>query len=129
MTLREWSKSEVEYGLKLFNSGVEGARSGGETFLHGKSLEPFLEKSVRNSWVPAVLGACLGVMASAPYHRGRKSLARTLGFALLGSAIGFTAGVVWETRSLTGSVANGVLNNVNKVRDERWFAKHPIDYA
>jgi hypothetical protein len=129
MTLRQWSKSEMEYGLKLFNSGMQGARSAQQTFLNGHSLEPFLHNSVRHAWVPTALGACLGVMAGAPNNHGRRSMTRALGFAVLGGAIGFTAGVAWETRRLTGTVASGVRNNVNKVRDEHWFKKHPIDYA
>jgi hypothetical protein len=129
MSLREWSKSEVEYGLKLFNSGVEGARTGREEFLQGKPLDPFIENSVRHAWLPAAVGAFLGIMAGVPHDHDRRPVIRMLGFALLGGAIGFTAGIAWETRRLTGSVASGVLTNVNKVRDEHWFRKHPIDYA
>jgi hypothetical protein len=129
MSLREWSKSEVEYGVKLFNSGVEGARCGREEFLHGEPLEPYVENSVRQAWVPAAMGACLGMMAGAPHDHDRRPIMRMLGFALLGGAIGFTAGIAWETRRLTASVASGVVNNVSKVRDEHWFQKHPIDYA
>jgi hypothetical protein len=35
MGLREWSKSNANYGEKLVNSGIEGARCGGEAFLNG----------------------------------------------------------------------------------------------
>ena len=40
MDLRDWSKSNTEYGKKLLDSGIEGARSGQEAFLNGKSLTP-----------------------------------------------------------------------------------------
>src|SRR5579884_330345 len=106
MSLREWSKSEVEYGLKLFNSGVEGARTGREEFLQRQPLDPFLHNSVRHAWVPTAIGAFLGIMAGAPHDHDRRPMIRMLGFALLGGAIGFTAGIAWETRRLTGSVAS-----------------------
>lgn len=128
MDLREWSKSNADYGEKLVNSGIEGARSGGEAFLNGESLTPFLSESVRSALRPAALGACLGVLSSYPGSR-QKSLGKVLAFGLLGGAIGFGAGVVWESRRLVASAANGAVRNIGKVRDEHWLAKHPIDYA
>ncbi len=128
MDLREWSKSNSDYGRELLHSGIEGARAGGETFFNGESLAPFLSESVRSALKPAVLGACLGVLGSYPASR-EKSISRTLAYGLLGGVIGFGAGVVWESRRLSASVACGALKNIGKVRDEHWFAKHPIDYA
>jgi hypothetical protein len=52
-----------------------------------------------------------------------------LAFGLLGGAIGFGAGVAWESRRLTASVAGSALRNIGRVRDEHWLTKHPIDYA
>src|ERR1700751_3389175 len=46
MNLREWSESEVEYGRKVLNSGLAGARSGRETFLKRRPLTPFLSEAV-----------------------------------------------------------------------------------
>src|SRR5690349_19846072 len=66
MDLREWSKSNAEYGRELLHSGIEGARSGGEAFLHGEPLAPFLSHSVRRALKPAVVGACLFVLGSCP---------------------------------------------------------------
>ena len=128
MSVCEWSKSEVEYGRKVLNSGLEGARSGREAFLNGKPLTPFLSESVRKALKPAALGAILGVVGSCPGSRGR-SAGRALGFGLLGGAIGFGAGVFWANRRLTASVASSALKNIGKVRDEHWFERHPIDYA
>jgi hypothetical protein len=128
MGVREWSKSEVEYGRKVLDSGLDGARSGREAFLDGRSLTPFLSESVRNALKPAALGACLGVLSGFPGNR-RRSVARVLGLGLLGGAIGFGAGVVWENRRLAASVARGALRNIDRVRDEHWLERHPIDYA
>jgi hypothetical protein len=126
--LREWSKSNAEYGRKLLDSGIEGARSGQEEFLNGQSLTPFLSESARHALLPAALGACIGVLGS--YAGGRqKSIFRSLAYGLLGGAIGFGAGLAWENRGFTASVAGGAMKNIGKVRDEHWLTKHPIDYA
>ncbi len=128
MSVCEWSKSEVEYGRKVLDSGLDGARSGREAFLNGRRLTPFLSESVRNALMPAAVGACLGVLGAFPGNRHR-SEGRVLGFGLLGAAIGFGAGLVWENRRLAASVARGALRNIDRVRDEHWLEKHPIDYA
>jgi hypothetical protein len=128
MDLREWSKSNADYGRRLLDSGLEGARSGEEAFLDGKLLTPFLSESVRSALKPAALGACIGVLGSYAGYR-QKSITRTLAYGLLGGAIGLGAGVAWESRRLTASVADGALRNIGRVRDEHWLTKHPIDYA
>ncbi|MGO9650637.1 MAG: hypothetical protein ACLPOO_21590 [Terriglobales bacterium] len=128
MTLREWSKSSAEYGRDILNSGIEGARSGREAFLHGESITPLLGESVRGAFKPAVLGACLGVLGSYPGYR-EKSLGRALAFGLLGGVIGLGAGVIWESRHLTASAACSAMRNIGRVRDEHWLTRHPIDYA
>lgn len=128
MGIRQWSKYEVEYGRKVLDSGLDGARSGREAFLNGRSLTPFLNESVRYALKPAVLGACLGVLGGFPGNR-QKSVGRVLAFGLLGSAIGFSAGIAWANRGLAVSAAHGALRNIDRVRDEHWLEKHPIDYA
>ena len=128
MDLHKWSKSNADYGRRLFNSGVEGARSGREEFLNGEPITPFLSESVRSALKAAALGACIGMLGSYPGYR-QKSISRALAFGLLGGAIGLGAGVAWESRRLTASVADGALKNIGRVRDEHWLTKHPIDYA
>lgn len=122
------NKANAGYGRKLVSSGVEGARSGREAFLHGGALAPFLSTSLRNALKPAALGMCLGLLGG---HSGKRdqTTSRALAFGLLGSAIGFGFGLVWESRQLTLSVATAALENIEKVRDEHWLEKHPIDYA
>ena len=77
---------------------------------------------------PAALGACIGLLSGYPAGR-KKSIMRSLTYGLLGGTVGLCAGLVWENRRLTASVAGSALRNIGKVRDERWLAKHPIDYA
>jgi hypothetical protein len=112
MDLRKWSKTEVRYGRKLVDSGMEGIRSGEEIFLHGKPLAPFVSRS----------------LGSLPADRqGRAS--RMLFFGLLGGAFGLGAGLLWQSRRITANAARGALRNVHEVRDEHWVEKHPIAYA
>lgn len=128
MHVSEWSKSEVEYGRRVLNSGLEGVRSGREAFLHGRPITPFFRESFRKALKPAAVGACIGALATCP-RNGRRTLRRTLTSGVLGSLVGFAAGLLWETRFLAASVAGGAVEKVGKVRDEHWLEKNPIDYA
>lgn len=128
MSLSTWSKSEVEYGRKVLDSGLEGARSGREAFLQGSSLAPFLKQSVRNALRPAAIGAFVGALSGCSDQR-RRSAGRVVGFSLLGGVIGFLGGFLWENRRLAASIGSGALRSIGKVRDEHWFERHPIDYA
>jgi hypothetical protein len=127
MNIVQWSKSEVDYGRKLVDSAVEGARQGEDNFLREESLRPYLEKSVLNAILPTMLGACLGWFGG--YLEDRRSGRRALICTLLGGAIGFGASVIWENRELTASAASGAWKSINKTRDAHWFEKNPIDYA
>ena len=128
MQVAEWSKSEVEYGRRVLNSGLEGLRSGQEAFLHGRPVTPFLRDSFRKALKPAALGLGIGILAGSRKERGRSAV-RTIARGLIGGLIGLTAGVAWESRFLAASVAGGALARIEKVRDEHWLEKNPIDYA
>ena len=62
MNFMEWSKSNVDYGRKLVDSAVEGARTGEGKFLKEESLISFLGESARQALAPAAIGACLGAL-------------------------------------------------------------------
>jgi len=128
MNQPKWSKSNIGYGRKLLNSGLEGARSGREAFLNGRPLGPLLAESVRNALMPAAFGLCIGVLGG---YRGNlhRSGSKVFGYGFVGGAIGFAASVVWESRRFAASVASGALRNIDKVRDEHWLESNPIDYA
>lgn len=127
MNILEWSKSEVDYGRKLMDSAVAGARDGEGKFLKHEPLRHHLQRSAANAMAPTILGACLGWFGG--YLDTGRSSRRALVCAFLGGAIGFGAGVIWENRNLTASVATGAWRSVNKTRDAHWFEKNPIDYA
>lgn len=128
MDLRNWSKSELEYGKKVLSSGLLGALSGQQEFLDGQTFTGFLADSLRMAVPSAAIGVCVGFLGSCSHSR-RNSMAKALTFGLLGGAIGFAAGVAWESRRLASSAAHGASRNVTQVRDERWMKKHSIAYA
>jgi len=128
MTLRQWSSSNLHYGRKLLDSGLEGARSGEQAFLAGARLSPFLNRSLRSSLAPAALGACLGFFGSHPGSRHR-SAARAFTCGVLGGVVGFGASVAWDNRRLAASIASSAIRNIGRVRDQHWLDRHPIDYA
>ena len=107
--------------------GLEGAREGENDFLKDESLGPYLEKYALRAIAPTIIGACVGLVGG--YLAHQRSRNRTLIYGLLGGAIGFGTGVLWENRRLTASVASGAWKRINKTRDEHWFEKNPIDYA
>lgn len=128
MRLSEWSKANADYGRKLINSGLEGARSGREAFLHGESFAPFLGNSVRSALKPAAVGVCLGLLGSRSGNHN-KSAARSMACGLLGGSIGFGIGIAWQSRQFAASMLAAALGRIEEVRDEHWLEKNPIDYA
>jgi hypothetical protein len=128
MNLTEWSRSSVDYGQRLVNSALEGAREGEQEFLKEESLSPRLTESARHALMPALIGAYLGAFSSS-LAQGRRSTSRAVAFGLLGGAIGFGAALAWENREMGSSAASGAWKRIKRTRDEHWFEKNPIDYA
>ncbi|HXZ79482.1 MAG TPA: hypothetical protein VEG30_06090 [Terriglobales bacterium] len=120
--------SSVEYGRKLLSSALEGARYGGETYLHGKPLNPFLAESVRGALKPAIVGLCVSLLGCCSAKR-RSSASRAIAYGLIGGVVGFGASIVWRSRLLAASVASGAMHSVSRARDEHWLEQNPIDYA
>jgi len=129
MNFLQWSQSEVEYGRKVLNSGLAGARSGQKAFLNGKPLTPFLGRAVRSASTPAAVGVLVGVVGSFAGRNQHKCPKRTLVLGLVGGAVGLGMSIAWQSRRLTACAANGALRNIGRVRDEHWLETHPIDYA
>ncbi len=128
MNFIEWSKSSVDYGQKLVNSALEGAREGEDEFLKDESVSLALAESARHAVGPALIGVYLGALGGS-FGRRRGSTTRALACGLLGGAMGFSAAVIWENRQFSASVASSAWKKINQTRDEHWFEKNPIDYA
>jgi hypothetical protein len=128
MNFVELSKSSVDYGRKLVDSALAGARNGEEEFFKEKPQARYFTESVQQALAPAVIGACIGLLGGYLGNE-RRSPARAVACGFLGGAIGFCAGVAWESRKLTARVASSSWKSISKTRDTHWFEKNPIDYA
>lgn len=120
--------SNLEYGRKLLRSAMAGAYCGEEHYLHGKPFHLFIDESASQALKPAVVAAALGVLGAYSGHRHR-SPAKTLAYGMLGGTIGFGAGLAWQSRGLTSSVAAAAWKKIGRARDEHWLENNPIDYA
>jgi hypothetical protein len=129
VTTREWFESNIDYGRSLISSGLEGAFSAQKKTLEGAPVSSVLIDSVRNSWMPAMIGAYVGALGASLGHRRKPNYGAILGASLLGAAIGLTTGMAWGTRRLTGGMARGAKKNIDVARDAHWLEKNPIDYA
>jgi hypothetical protein len=128
MGLSKWSSSNVEYGRQVLSSGLEGARSGREAFLHGRPISPFISESICNVWKYAAVGVCVGALSSIP-GKQQRSISRTLTYSLASGVLVLGIGTAWNTRCLMTSIARGARRSIDSVRDEHWLKSHPIDYA
>jgi hypothetical protein len=129
MTTLEWIKSNIDYGRSLIRSGLEGAHSAQNKTLACAPITSALIDSVRDSWMPTMIGAYVGALGASLGHRRKPHYSAVLGASLLGAAIGFSTGMAWGTRHLTGDMARGAKRNIDAARDSRWLEKNPIDYA
>ena len=128
MNLREWSKSTANYSRELLHCGRQGAARGSESFLRGTPVGSFLHYSARVALKPAALGVCIGVLGGYPGRR-HHSARRAFAYAFAGGALGFGAGVLWQTRRLAASAASGAMKSISRARDDHWLESNPIDYA
>ena len=118
----------VRYGRTLVDSGVNGMRKGGQSYLAGQPLSGLLSDSARSSLGLAALGVCAG-LAQLYLGSNRKRVPRSVALGTLGAAAAFCVGFTWKTRQLTASMVQGARKEIGSARDERWLETHPIDYA
>jgi len=120
-------KSEIKYSRKLFEAGLDAAitvRDGAPN----QTLAPELVCAARSAWVPAVIGAALGVLTLRLARKGRSGRGALVG-GLVGAAIGFGGGFGFGLREVTALVAQRAAKNLGVVRDARWLERHPVNYA
>jgi hypothetical protein len=120
--------SNIAYGKKLVDSGLEGASQAGKEVFAEAPLGAVLSRAAKESWKPAVIGACAGIAASV-WKRDRDPAKGAILGGLVGAALGFSGGILWGSRAVTGAVVRGAMKNVNAARDQRWLEENPIDYA
>ncbi len=127
MGLGDWLRDNIDYSKELLETGIEGASSELRT-LDQESVSAELAQALETSWRHAVLGACVGTIVGFFSDDRRRGRGAVVG-AFFGGALGFTGGVAWGSRRLTGTVARGAMKNINAARDARWLEKNPVTYA
>jgi hypothetical protein len=125
MKIGEWLKSEVEYGRDLADSGLRGAREA----LHGQPLGKIFSDSARASWAPTIVGVGAGALCALLAQRRKPNPVAVAAMAVVGGVVGFTAGVAWETRQLSGGIARGAMRQMGSTSDSHWLGRHPINFG
>jgi len=116
--------SEFGYLGRLMGAGLDGIASARRE-ARGSVFVPPLRKVV---WMPAAIGAAVGALTAGADQKRRSASRLTTG-ALVGTAVGFGAGLVWASRHFTGRAAGMAARNVSALRDAHWLERNPIDYA
>ncbi|MGJ5818975.1 hypothetical protein [Paludibaculum fermentans] len=128
MKLGSWVKSNIEYGRDLVESGLEGASTVRKASFGDDEIAGEFSRAAEESLLPALIGACIG--AAAGYITDDRKAGRgALIGGVVGGAIGFTGGLAWGSRRVTGALAGGAMKKINAARDEHWLEKHPVVYG
>jgi hypothetical protein len=120
--------STVRYGRDVINAGFNGVRKAVRDECQDVSPCNLALAAAKQSVKFAALGACIGLFGSLVVRR-RSSLTRHIASGSLGMALGFSAGLLWNTRGLTSSIAHSAAAEIQQIQDEHWLKAHPIDYA
>ncbi len=119
-----WLDVDVAYLKGLAAAGFEGIR----TARHEMYDSVTEARPERVLWPPAALGGALGALGARLIGKRKSASAVALG-GLVGSMVGCGAALAWSSRGLAGPCARGAARRVNALRDARWLAANPIDYA
>lgn len=117
-------ESDLVYARKMVGAGWDGIASARKE-LNG---EVFTSASKAAGWTPTAIGAGLGMLSSHLIGKRRSASSVAMG-GLIGSVVGFGAGVAWGSRRFTGTAARKSIRLMTAVRDARWLERNPIDYA
>ena len=120
-------KSEMAYSRRLLEAGLKSATAA-PAGAPNATLAPELARAARGAWVPAMIGAAVGILAVYSARKSRSGRGALLA-GLIGGACGFGGGVAWSSRAATSSAVRHAAKNIGAVRDEHWLQKHPIAYA
>jgi len=129
MAFFEWLSSTIDYARSLASSGWEGARTTRDKSLAAAPVGVVLSRSVRDSLLPAAVGAYIGALGASLGNRLKPAYGMVVLSSVLGGTIGFASGMAWGTRRLTKGIARGAKKGIDATRDAHWLERNPIDYA
>jgi len=124
MTTSSSLKSDLTYIAYLTKAILEGIITT-PTGAADRAWAPFLSAAV---WTPTVIGTAIGLLGASLNRKNQSRYKMAVG-GLVGSALGFSAGLGWTSRDFTGAMARSTMQKVNTVRYARWLEQNPIDYA
>jgi hypothetical protein len=79
-------------------------------------------------WAPAAIGGVIGMLGGS-MTGNRKPSSRTAVGGLVGTIVGFGAGLAWASAPALRPIVRTSGRRMTAIRDARWLATHPIDYA
>ncbi|MDR2452486.1 MAG: hypothetical protein LBE85_12145 [Candidatus Accumulibacter sp.] len=128
MNIKDTVKENFAYSKELLEAGIKGANSARKEVLHAEETADLFTSAAQDSWQPAVFGllagAICGVLAD-----DRRPMRGVAAGGLFGAMLGFVGGFAWNTRPLTSAMAHNAGKRINKVRDDHWLSKNPINYG
>ena len=122
----DWIRDSVSQTRDFIGSTVEGTNSALRAA--APDAVPALSRAVRRSWGAAAVGACVGVAGGILSDDRKPSRGAVVG-GFLGAAVGFSAAMAWNARTVISAIAGSAARNTGQLRDQHWLARHPIDYA
>lgn len=128
MSNQNWLKENLEYGKELAGGAIKGATQAGRDTFHEGDVASQLSNAAKHSWQPAVIGGCVGALVAYLTDERRSAKTALVG-GVLGAAVGFSGGVLWGSRTVTGPIARGAMKQVNELRDKHWLEKNPVVYG
>ena len=117
-------RSNLAYLRQLAGIALDGVGSARRE-IDSKVLRFPLHSSV---WAPAAVGGVIGMLGSS-VTGNRKPSSKTAVGGLVGTILGFGAGLAWASRPCLRPVVRTSARRMTAIRDARWLAAHPIDYA
>lgn len=124
MTTSPSLKSDFTYVRCLAKAVLDGVTSTPK----GTATQIFTPVLSGTVWTSTAIGAAIGLLSASLSGKHRSGCGVVMG-GVVGSALGFGAGVAWASRDFTGAVTRSTIEKINSVRDARWLEKNPIAFA
>jgi hypothetical protein len=117
-------RSSLAYARQLSGAALDGVESAGRE-IHAGVFKLPIRPAV---WAPAAVCGAIGIVGG-KMTGNRKQSSRMAWGGLVGTALGLGAGLVLASAPLLRPVARTTARRIEAIRDARWLATHPIDYA
>jgi hypothetical protein len=128
MNIKDTVKENFAYGKDMWEAGIEGANTARREVLAAEATADLIAAAAQDSWQPATFGLLAGAICGT-LADDRRPFRGVVAGGLFGAVLGFASGFVWNIRPLTSAMARNAGKRINKVRDDHWLSKHPVNYG